>query len=277
MALPAGIDVGVLRSLERHEALVHTLPGRELRELGDSVLLYDPRDREPFWNRLAALSWPSDQSAFRRRLDEAITLFATLDRLPHVWPRSALNEPPDIVARLVDEGFEVVGEGHIMVLTGRGRPLDGATDLAPDMAIEWFSQLSGMDATEAAIDVAMVLNEAFGVEPERQASIELETEVMLGRPEIETVLARVGGEPAATARVATVDGLSYLASIGTRNAFRGRGLGRLVTTLVTAKALEAGSRWIHLGVFADNTGAIRMYERLGFERIGEPAPDLILR
>jgi GNAT superfamily N-acetyltransferase len=278
MALPPGVDVDVLRLLERHEALVHTLPSREMRDLGDGVLLYDSRDREPFWNRLAALSWPSDARAFSARLDEAITLFATLDRLPHIWARPALNEPPDMVDRLIGEGFDVVGEGHVMVLVDRERPLadiDGR--LGPEMTTHWFNQVSGIDATEAAIDVATVLNESFGVEAERQASIELETEVMLGRPELETVLVRVSGEPAATARVATLRGLSYLASIGTRPRYRGRGLGRLVTALVTAKALDAGSRWIHLGVFADNTTAIRMYEELGFQRVGDTAPDLILR
>ena len=50
-----------------------------------------------------------------------------------------------------------------------------------------------------------------------------------------------------------------------------------MTALVTARALEAGSRWIHLGVFSDNTTAIRMYEDLGFQRVGGSAPDLILR
>jgi GNAT superfamily N-acetyltransferase len=280
MALPQGVDVGVLRQLERHEALVHTLPGRELRELGDGVMLFDPHDREPFWNRLAALSWPSDGRAFQGRLDQAITLFATLDRLPHIWARPALNEPPDLVDRLVGEGFEVAGEGHLMVLVDRGRPrraieLDGRAD--PDTTVHWFSEVSGFDATEAAIDVATVLNESFRVEAGRQASIELETEVMLGRPELETVLVRVAGEPAATARVATIDGVSYLASIGTRPRYQGRGLGRLVTALVTVRALDFGSRWIHLGVFAENVNAIRMYEGLGFERVGGAAADLILR
>ena len=280
MALPRGVDVDVLRLLERHEAHVHTLPGRELRELGDGVMLFDPRDREPFWNRLAALSWPSDGRAFQARLDEAITLFATLDRLPHIWARPALNEPVDLVHRLVGEGFQIVGEGHVMVLVDRGRASRAAESdnpLDPDATVHWFRSVSGLDATEAAIDVATVLSESFRVEPERQASIELETEVMLGRSELETVLIRIAGEPAATARVATLQGLSYLASIGTRPRYQGRGLGRLATALVTAKALDAGSRWIHLGVFADNTNAIRMYEGLGFQRVGDAAPDLIMR
>jgi ribosomal protein S18 acetylase RimI-like enzyme len=38
----------------------------------------------------------------------------------------------------------------------------------------------------------------------------------------------------------------------------------------------AGSDWIHLGVFADNVAARRLYESLGFAPSGEPAPDMIL-
>ncbi|HSO28322.1 MAG TPA: hypothetical protein VLS28_00325, partial [Candidatus Sulfomarinibacteraceae bacterium] len=70
------------RRLARHEAAVHAGGGRELRELTDAVLLHDPTDAEPFWNRIAAPAWPEASSAFDRRLDEAVTLFATLGRLP---------------------------------------------------------------------------------------------------------------------------------------------------------------------------------------------------
>ena len=84
------------------------------------------------------------------------------------------------------------------------------------------------------------------------------------------------GEPAATARRTTFDGASYLSSIGTRPAFRGRGLGALVTALATRDSLAAGSRLTYLGVFADNAIARRMYERLGFVPIGRPGSDLLL-
>jgi GNAT superfamily N-acetyltransferase len=278
MPLPPGVDVDVLTFLERHETTIHSLPGRDLRDLGDAVLITDPGDREPFWNRMAAIRWPAEGRAFDGRLDEAITLFATLDRIPHIWPRPALREPPDIAERLTAYGFENVGEGHVMVLVDRDVVLHVAdTHLPPDTTVERLAIVSGLDLAAAAMDVATVLNESFNVDPGRQASIELETETMLQRPELETFLVRVEGEPAATGRAATIDGATYLASIGTRPRFRGRGLGRLVTALIAAAGVREGSRWIHLGVFADNVGAIRMYERLGFERVGETAADMILR
>ena len=42
-------------------------------------------------------------------------------------------------------------------------------------------------------------------------------------------------------------------------------------------ALDAGSAVIHLAVEVDNDPALRLYERLGFATVGEPAPDLLLR
>src|SRR3954453_7737850 len=116
MVVPAGVDAGVLRFLERHEARVHALPGREVRDLGDAVLLHDPLDREPFWNRVNAIRWPAGADAFDRRLGETIALFAMIDRIPHVWPRDALNEPADLAERLLAQGFADVGGGHLMLL-----------------------------------------------------------------------------------------------------------------------------------------------------------------
>ena len=86
----------------------------------------------------------------------------------------------------------------------------------------------------------------------------------------------VDGVPAAAARRATFDRLSYLSSIGTAPWARGRGLGRLVTATATLDGLDAGSDWAHLGVFADNGGAIALYRSLGYELSGAPGPDMLL-
>jgi ribosomal protein S18 acetylase RimI-like enzyme len=103
-----------------------------------------------------------------------------------------------------------------------------------------------------------------------------ETITSLARPTFTHYLARLDGRPVAVARRATFDGISYLSSIGTASWGRGRGFGRLVTAAASADAVAAGSEWTHLGVFADNRGAIRLYRDLGFDRVGEPCPDLLL-
>ena len=86
-----------MRRLLLHEARVHAIPGRELRDLGDAILLHDPADPEPFWNRLEALRWPVEADAFDRRLTEMLVLFASLGRQPHIWAAPLHDSPADLV------------------------------------------------------------------------------------------------------------------------------------------------------------------------------------
>lgn len=280
-ARPSELTRDDARWLAWHEACSHGLIGREVRDLGDAYLLHDPTDREPFWNRLAGIAWPRDGGAFDRRLTEALALFAGLDRMPHVWPMPGFDEPPDLAARLVANGFEDHGGGMLMVLdqTLAGvRP--GARDRLPErgrVTIERLHRLGGRPAEDAATAIAAVLVASFGVEPERRVAIELEAVQGLTHEAYHAVLIRVDGEPAAVARRTTFSGASYLSSIGTSPAFRGRGFGRLATQVAVEDALAAGSRWVYLGVFEENDVAQRMYQTLGFERVGGVGPDLLLR
>jgi ribosomal protein S18 acetylase RimI-like enzyme len=216
-----------------------------------------------------------------------LALFASLDRIPHVWPLPGYDEPADLTARLVSHGFEDMGKGVLMAFDPGGstgapepstasRPVPGPGP-APKVRVERLHRTAGPKADEAARGIALVLGEAFGVEPDRVAAIEQETLVLLGMEEFHACLVTVDGEPAATARRTTFAGASYLSSIGTRPRHRGLGLGRIVTEAVLRDALDASSRWTYLGVFADNAVARRMYEGLGFVPIGDPAPDLLLR
>ena len=242
-------------------------------------MLHDAVDREPFWNRVAGFAWPDDPRAFDRRLAEVIALFGSLDRIPHAWPLPGFDEPLDLTARLVSHGFEDAGAGIFMVFdpAAPGPSPAGASDPGRAITIERFHRTAGAAADEAARAIAQVLSDAFAVEPDRVGAIEEETLVLFGREEFNACLIRVDGEPAAAARRTTFAGGSYLSSIGTRSRFRGLGLGRLVSEAALRDAIDAGSRWTYLGVFADNPVARRMYEGLGFVPIGGPAPDLILR
>jgi GNAT superfamily N-acetyltransferase len=100
---PAELTSDEVRWLAWHEARSHALIGREVRDLGDAVLLHDETDREPFWNRIAGVAWPAAPSAFDRRLTEALALFAGLDRVPHVWPMPGFDEPSERLHRLTGE------------------------------------------------------------------------------------------------------------------------------------------------------------------------------
>jgi ribosomal protein S18 acetylase RimI-like enzyme len=271
------IDAATMRRLTLHEARVHALPGRDVRDLGDGIMLHDPIDPEPFWNRLAAVRWPADPTAFDRRLGEMLVLFASLGRQPHVWPSPLHDAPPDLVERLGANGFRDTGEGCVMVLAD-ARPIDDLVGrpLAAGMAIERLSGVRGRAATEAATAIVDVLADAFDVSADRRPGVMAETLTSLDQRTFTHYLARLDGRPAAVARRATFDGISYLSSIGTAAWARGRGLGRVVTAVASSDAIAAGSEWTHLGVFADNRAALRLYHDLGFELVGAPCPDLLL-
>ena len=275
--LRRAIDARTMRRLLVHEARVHAMPDRELRDLGDAILLHDPKDPEPFWNRLEVVRWPSDPDGFDTRLAEVLVLFASIGRQPHIWPSPAHDTPDDLVARLEAHGFRDTGMGCVMVLVDTEPSRRGPRHAhGPSVSLERLAGISGDRAETALAAVTPVLCDAFDVEDERRPGVEAETAASLANPAFMHYLVRVDGRPAAVARRATFEGASYLSSIGTASWARGRGLGGLVTLAATADALAAGSDWTYLGVFADNEPAIALYRNAGFEMVGDPVPDLLL-
>ncbi len=271
------IDARTIRRLLWHEARVHAIPGRELRDLGDALLLHDPTDAEPFWNRLEGICWPSEPAAFDQRLSEIRILFASIGRQPHLWLAPPHDEPADLEARLAANGFEDMGKGLLMIAREDDRARGAlAATLGGDAAVERRSGMVGHAAALLADEIVTVLFDAFAVAEARRANIVAETMASLGDPRFMHYLVRRDGEPIAVARSATFDGLTYLSSIGTVERARGLGFGRLVTANALMDALHADSEWVHLGVFADNPTAIALYERLGFVAAMDPGPDMVL-
>lgn len=261
-------------ALERHEVCAHAIPGRQVRDLGDAIALIDPADPEPFWNRLQAVRWPEDEAGFDGRLTAALAFFAAVGRMPHVWPSPSHASPADLARRLAENGFHDVGGGHLMVLD---RP-ERCTPVRPDDLGRGVTVHAIVDASDAgpsdADDVALVLTESFGALPGRAASLAADLRETFDDPRIVLALVRADGEPAAAAKVTTFDGLTYVSSVGTRVAFRGRSL----AGIATRHALTAGGRspgMAYLGVFSGNEPALSLYERLGFASVGE-SPDMLL-
>jgi ribosomal protein S18 acetylase RimI-like enzyme len=272
------IDAATHRRLLRHEAEVHAIPGRVLRDLGDALLLHDPAEREPFWNRVEAITWPSEPEAFDRRLAEVLVQFASVGRQPHAWLSPPFDEPSDLEARLVANGFEDMGRGLLMVARDADRARMALATRPPDPGtiVERASGLRGGAAADAADEIVGVLLAAFSVGGDRRAGLTDETIASLADERFVHYVARVDGVATAVARRATFDGITYLSSIGTLASARNLGLGRLVTATAMIDAVRAGSALIHLGVFDDNVPARRLYERLGFVMSGQPGPDMLL-
>ncbi len=187
------------------------------------------------------------------------------------------DEPSDLTARLLANGFEDFGGGLLMALDPALAVPTPAPRLERGVSVERLHRLTGDAAADAARAIAAVLLTSFAVEPERRVAIELEAVLGLATDAYHAILVRVDGVPAAVARRTTFAGASYLSSIGTDPAYRGRGLGRLVTGLVVVDALADESRWTYLGVFEENAIARSLYGSLGFVAIGGVAPDLLLR
>jgi ribosomal protein S18 acetylase RimI-like enzyme len=272
------IDATVVRRLLRHEAEVHAIPGRALRDLGDAILLHDPTEPEPFWNRIEAIQWPTDASGFDRRLAEVGVLFASIGRQPHFWTLPPYDEPRDLIPRLFANGFEDVGDGLVLA-TSDVEPARAALRRSPlpaDVSMERFRGIIGAEASRAADAIVSVLMAAFTVDPERYPGVVAETLASLADPRFMHYLVRREGTPLAVARRATFDGISYLSSIGAVDAARGLGFGRLVTASAMVDGFAEGNEWVHLGVYADNIPARRLYESLGLAMAGEPGPDMIL-
>jgi ribosomal protein S18 acetylase RimI-like enzyme len=269
------LDDATIRALERHETQAHAIPSREMRDLGDAYVLYDPRDRDPFWNRMASVRWPAASDAFDLRLAEALALFGVLGRVPHIWPSPRHSAPSDLVERLRANGFSEAGAGHVMVLPD---PARAATPVPPGelgAGVTLHAVCGPHDAQPGDMDaVGLVLAEAFGAPPGRAAELAADLGLTLADQRVLLVLARVDGEPAAVAKATTFDGFTYLSSIGTREAFRGRGLARIVTRQAMALG-SSESRYAYLGVWTGNEPALRVYADLGFVSLGV-SPDLLL-
>jgi ribosomal protein S18 acetylase RimI-like enzyme len=268
------IDEPAMRALERHETWAHALPRREVRDLGDALLLVDAFDPDIFWNRMVSVRWPDNHAAFDARLTEAIALFGLLDRRPHIWPSPAHNRPTDLAARLAAFGFRDVGGGHLMVLANPdAAPPIAPAELPPGVTVDLIHATP--DPGPAARDAAGVLAEAFDAEPGRVHDLAADLARSLSDGRVSLAIVRVDGEPAAVAKATTFDGATYLSSVGTRIGLRGRHLGELATRAAIAHGRTAGATRAYLGVFSGNAPALRLYERLGFASIGE-SPDLVL-
>jgi GNAT superfamily N-acetyltransferase len=156
---------------------------------------------------------------------------------------------PGAVELLIGAGVEVVGRFPLLTLDPAKLTMPG---------------------TPAGATVRVSVSKQDAIDAERVASVAFESEPR-GDPDVPgapadggSVIAHVDGEPVATAFwTAVADGVSEIAGVATLPAFRGRGLGALVTAAAVEAARDrAGVRlaWLTPG----HDGADRIYRRAGF-------------
>ena len=270
-----GLTPEQLRFLEVHPARAISIAGRGWRDFGDSVMLFSAGEKDPFFNRFTAVRWPEEPRAFDARLANALDVFAALDRKPYIWAIPTLSTPSDLTARLTANGFVDQGGGYDMLLVRD--PMEVPDVPLPRGAVlEHWNDPAGPDRTALADALAVVIGESFNIPDGRHANLAVEIELTLQQPHFHAYLLRIDGEPVATGERYTFDGASYLSSISTRAAWRGRGFARLITLALARESIAAGADLIYLGVYADNEGAIRLYDRLGFSTLGPRSADMLL-
>jgi ribosomal protein S18 acetylase RimI-like enzyme len=254
------LPVGTLVALE---ARAHRWPRRAVRDVLGGLLVHDPEDHEPVFNRLVDPDLPEADSQFDDWLRRVRVVFDRIARRPHLWLTAPSEDAR--IARLERAGFGQVGASRYMYLDDRS-----AIGLAvPSGATPAGATIERIDATthdplRAARDVAAVIADAFELDPAFHVLVEHDVVEMLDVAAISFVLARVEGEAVAVARRTTEGRASLLAAIGTRRGYRTRGFGRLVTSTATRDALAAGSDTVFLGVEDGNDAARHLYERLGY-------------
>ena len=270
-----GLTPEALRFLEIHPARAIAIPGRGWRDFGDALMLFSGTEIEPFFNRLTAIRWPEDPFEFAARLASALELFAALDRKPYFWVIPGVSTPADLAQRLATHGFVDQGGGYDMVLVSDPAALPDIP-LPRGAVLERWNVPSGEEKEAIAKDLALVIGESFQIAESRRDSLTAEIGLTLEQPRFNAYLLRVDGQPVATGERYTFDGASYMSSIGTRPAWRGRGFGKLITQALARDSVLAGIDLVYLGVYADNVRAIRLYQSLGFRQLGSRSAEMLM-
>jgi GNAT superfamily N-acetyltransferase len=200
--------------------------------------------------------------------------------------RTDPSVPPRDVFRRTREHYDAMGfEFDLMTFADRDGDLDEAAPAdgwevgirLPCMVIR-EAPAAASDADAATVRwadpdrehdiVGRIAAVGFGEDDEQQEGIRS----IFGGPAIlrpggwPSVIASVGGSDAAVASWSVRYGVGIVGFVATLPGYRRRGLGALVTRLVTVAAFDAGATLV--GLQASPEG-LSVYRRLGYETIGD--------
>ncbi len=199
-----------------------------------------------------------DAATADRRIEELLAPFRARRRRMRWWiPPSAT--PDDLLDRLIDHGL---------------KPEYADEAMARDLADWQPSHLPDGVTVERVTDASTfhtwteTFAYAFDVEPSRADAVfeRRFADIAVGATSlIATYLARLDGEPVATAFGRSSGGVVGVYAVGTVAAARRRGIGAAVTSRVMSEARADGAR---LAVLSASDMGRSVYRRLGFEDIG---------
>lgn len=243
-----------LEAVERH---LVTLPQHEgaTIEVDEAlgVLLVRGPGRGPDTTYAAMSHWD------RGTWPDALADVAARMRADGAWPSllltDRLGQPSDLARQLEGEGWLPVAREAVLWV--------GHASIVPHLDARLR-----IEAVQArSVDLHESLERRiFGTSEElaaaRRSALATGLEAGTGRAWI----VWLGDEPVAVARLWQAAGNAALQGIGVTEERRGQGFGTLITTIATRAGLAMGNRLVWLSVRTDNTPAMRVYARLGFQR-----------
>lgn len=195
----------------------------------------------------------------RHTARQAVAHFGRVQR-PFSWWVGPADQPRELGTMLEELGLERAETELAMALS-----LDALPSHVPDVAGLEVRRVRTQAELEAWAEIAA----ANWMPPDRQvlAFYRCTAHALLdpGAPQWFYV-GYLDGEPVATAEAAVQEGTAGLFNISTRSAFRGRGIGSMMTWRPLRDAAAAGCE---LGVLQAATAGVGLYRRLGFTTFGE--------
>jgi len=176
--------------------------------------------------------------------------------LPEICGERAfyLSMRPEAAALLRHGGYEILDEKRVWRMVLDPRRFAPAANTAVRLGQADYEALTNLHRD----------GHAAGESPRFFDAGMLRHGAYYGIREGEAIVAAAG-----THVVSEAESVAAIGNVYTRRERRGQGLGAQVTGAVAAELLRLGLQTVVLNVAGSNTAAIRIYERLGFERYCE--------
>ena len=223
-----------------------------LIETGGFVAGFDPGTTSPYINYATPLPAARPTARDVRELIEAFRVRGLKPRLEF-----APDAAPAVEPALRAAGFTVEAVHAYLVCTPERLTIPRGTAALP-------VAVPATDEDYRAIDAA--LSEAFGEFAASPEGADRLRRVQEGGGAVRFVRAPDGGCAGAATCSAPAVGTAELAGVGTRPAFRGRGVAASVTAALTEAMFARGARSVWLEYSGE--GSRRVYERVGYEPRG---------
>ena len=248
-------DEGDFRLLQRLDAYGDALYARTRRlvQVGPFACFLHPTSEYP---GLSAVHVPGPlEGDLQAHLAEVIRVFEEADRTCAFEYFEELS--PDLLPVLMDNGFDSPSHFPAMVVT----PENFVAEQVPGLEVR---KVRSDDDLWAVQHVGHLSFEEPG--PITESHIQtMRRDIDAG--EILMYAAFVDGAPVGVGQwLPVIDAISLISFVATLPEHRGRGIAGHVTSVAVADAIAAGAE--HVWLTAGGEGATRLYERLGFRRIG---------